>query len=67
MNEPLHTIRFPGETDEYRRARDELLRAEIELRGNGEAVAAGDRVSATRYRPAGVLDHSALCRRLAAW
>ncbi len=25
MNEPIHTIRFPGETDEYRRARDELL------------------------------------------
>jgi predicted dithiol-disulfide oxidoreductase (DUF899 family) len=40
MDEPLHTIRFPGETDEYRRARDDLLRAEIELRRNGEAVAA---------------------------
>lgn len=40
MNEPLHTIRFPGETHEYRRARDELLRAEIELRRNSEAVAA---------------------------
>jgi predicted dithiol-disulfide oxidoreductase (DUF899 family) len=40
MNEPLHTNRFPGETDEYRRARDELLRAEIELRRSSEAVAA---------------------------
>jgi predicted dithiol-disulfide oxidoreductase (DUF899 family) len=40
MNEPLHTIRFPGETDEYRRARDELLEAEIKLRRQIEAVAA---------------------------
>ena len=30
----------PGESDEYRRARDELLRAEIELRRQTEAVAA---------------------------
>jgi predicted dithiol-disulfide oxidoreductase (DUF899 family) len=28
----LHTTRFPGETDDYREARDELLRAETELR-----------------------------------
>ena len=28
----LHTKRFPGESDDYRRARDELLRAETELR-----------------------------------
>jgi predicted dithiol-disulfide oxidoreductase (DUF899 family) len=40
MAEPLHAVRFPGETDEYRRARDELLRAEIDLRRKGEAVAA---------------------------
>ena len=32
MNDGLHTVRFPGETDEYRRARNELLEAEIELR-----------------------------------
>ena len=38
MTEPLHTTRFPSETGEYRRARDELLRAEIELRRNSEAV-----------------------------
>ena len=38
--QPLHDTRFPGETDEYRRARDELLRAEIELRQQTEAVAA---------------------------
>jgi hypothetical protein len=25
MTEPLHTVRFPGETDEYRGTRDELL------------------------------------------
>jgi len=36
----LHEARFPGESDEYRRARDELLRAEIELRRQAEAVAA---------------------------
>ncbi len=28
----MHTNRFPGETDDYRRARDDLLRAEMELR-----------------------------------
>jgi predicted dithiol-disulfide oxidoreductase (DUF899 family) len=32
--------RFPGESDEYRRARDDLLQAEIELRRQVEAVAA---------------------------
>jgi predicted dithiol-disulfide oxidoreductase (DUF899 family) len=40
MTEPLHTVRFPGENDEYRRARDELLEAEIEVRRSTEAVAA---------------------------
>jgi predicted dithiol-disulfide oxidoreductase (DUF899 family) len=40
MTEPLHTIRFPGESDEYRRARDELLEAEIDLRRRTETVAA---------------------------
>jgi predicted dithiol-disulfide oxidoreductase (DUF899 family) len=40
MTEPLHTVRFPGENDDYRRARDELLRAEIDLRRRTEAVAA---------------------------
>ena len=40
MTEPLHTVRFPGENDEYRRARDELLEAEIDLRRRIEAVAA---------------------------
>jgi len=39
MTEPLHTVRFPGESDEYRRARDELLEAEIDLRRRTEAVA----------------------------
>ena len=33
-------IKFPGETEAYRAARDELLRAEIELRRQTEAVAA---------------------------
>ena len=36
----LHDTRFPGESDEYRRSRDELLRAELELRRQVEAVAA---------------------------
>jgi predicted dithiol-disulfide oxidoreductase (DUF899 family) len=40
MAEPMHDVRFPGETDEYRRARDELLRAEVDLRRKTEAVAA---------------------------
>jgi predicted dithiol-disulfide oxidoreductase (DUF899 family) len=35
--------RFPGETDEYRRARDELLTAEIDLRRQIEAVSASRR------------------------
>ena len=40
MTEPSHTLRFPGESDEYRRARNELLEAEIGLRRQIEAVAA---------------------------
>jgi predicted dithiol-disulfide oxidoreductase (DUF899 family) len=43
MPTPLHTVRFPGETDEYRHARDELLESEIELRRQEEAVAAARR------------------------
>lgn len=39
MTETLHTVRLPDETDEYRRARDELLQAEIQLRRQIEAVA----------------------------
>jgi predicted dithiol-disulfide oxidoreductase (DUF899 family) len=36
----LHTVRFPGESAEYRAARDRLLEAEIALRRQTEAVAA---------------------------
>jgi predicted dithiol-disulfide oxidoreductase (DUF899 family) len=36
---PVHGKTFPGETEEYRRARDDLLRAEIDLRAQTEAVA----------------------------
>ena len=36
----LHEARFPGESDEYRRARDELLKAEVDLRRQIERVAA---------------------------
>ena len=39
----MHDFRFPGESDEYRRARDELLKAELELRRQIESVAAGRR------------------------
>jgi predicted dithiol-disulfide oxidoreductase (DUF899 family) len=36
----LHSFRFPGESDSYRHARNQLLKAEIELRRNVEEVAA---------------------------
>jgi len=36
----LHPERFPNESAEYRRARDQLLRAEIDLRRQVESVAA---------------------------
>jgi predicted dithiol-disulfide oxidoreductase (DUF899 family) len=39
MPDPLHDFSFPGESKDYRRARDELLRAEIELRRQAEHVA----------------------------
>jgi predicted dithiol-disulfide oxidoreductase (DUF899 family) len=39
MATTLHTVRFPGETEEYRAARDELLRAEMDLRRQIESVA----------------------------
>ncbi len=39
IQDRLHAVRFPGETEEYREARDELLRAEVELRERTEAVA----------------------------
>jgi len=35
-----HAKKFPGETEEYRKARDELLAAEVELRKRVEEVAA---------------------------
>lgn len=40
MADSLHSIRFPGENDAYRKARNELLEAEMALRRNIEAVAA---------------------------
>jgi predicted dithiol-disulfide oxidoreductase (DUF899 family) len=40
MSQPLHAVRFPGESAAYRAARDQLLRAEIELRRQVEATAA---------------------------
>jgi predicted dithiol-disulfide oxidoreductase (DUF899 family) len=36
---PLHSVRCPNESDEYRTARDALLQEEIELRRHTEAVA----------------------------
>jgi len=40
MSASLHSIRFPGESDSYRAARNELLEAEIRLRKSIEEVAA---------------------------
>jgi predicted dithiol-disulfide oxidoreductase (DUF899 family) len=40
MAESLHSIRFPGENEAYRKARNELLEAEMALRRNIETVAA---------------------------
>jgi predicted dithiol-disulfide oxidoreductase (DUF899 family) len=40
MEPLLHSVRFPGETDVYRRSRDRLLKAEMELRRQVEATAA---------------------------
>jgi predicted dithiol-disulfide oxidoreductase (DUF899 family) len=40
MSELIHDHRFPGESDAYRSARNELLQAEINLRRNIEEVAA---------------------------
>jgi predicted dithiol-disulfide oxidoreductase (DUF899 family) len=37
---PLHKVRFPDESAEYRRARNRLLRSEMDLRRQSEAVAA---------------------------
>jgi len=39
MSDSLHNKRFPGESNEYREARNELLKAELELRDNIEKVA----------------------------
>lgn len=39
MTAGLHAFRFLGESEEYRRARNELLEAEIELRRQLERVA----------------------------
>lgn len=40
VQSPLHSFRFPGESDSYRAARNALLEAEIALRRNIEEVAA---------------------------
>jgi predicted dithiol-disulfide oxidoreductase (DUF899 family) len=39
MSTVKHSVRFPGESESYRAARNELLDAEIQLRSNIEAVA----------------------------
>jgi len=39
----LHAARFPGESRKYRAARDQLLKSEIALRRQTEAVAAARR------------------------
>lgn len=49
----LHATRFPGESAEYRAARDKLLEAEIALRRQVEAVAAQRRA----LPPGGLVAH----------
>jgi len=39
MSDSKHSVRFPGENESYRAARNELLDAEMQLRRNIEAVA----------------------------
>lgn len=39
MSDSKHSVRFPGESESYRAARNELLAAEIQLRSSIEAVA----------------------------
>jgi predicted dithiol-disulfide oxidoreductase (DUF899 family) len=39
LQSPLHSVRFPGESDSYRSARNQLLQAEVALRKQVEAVA----------------------------
>jgi predicted dithiol-disulfide oxidoreductase (DUF899 family) len=39
MAESAHDVRFPGESEDYRQARDALLRAELDLRAQIERVA----------------------------
>jgi len=48
---PVSSVRFPGESSAYRRARDKLLNSEVELRRHVEAVAAERR----KLPPGGVL------------
>ncbi|MGH9722422.1 MAG: DUF899 family protein [Bryobacteraceae bacterium] len=40
MESSLHSVRLPGESVEYRAARDQLLQAEIDLRERTGQVAA---------------------------
>jgi len=40
MTKMLHSVRFPGESERYRQARNELLQAELKLRQHLEEVAA---------------------------
>ncbi len=44
VGKSLHDVRFPGESDAYRRQRNELLKAEVELRRHVEKVAAQRRM-----------------------
>jgi len=41
MEESLHSVRFPGESPEYRSARDQLLKVELELRSPGTWTRSG--------------------------
>src|SRR5437899_3057366 len=65
MADPLHPVRYPGESDAYRAARTRLLQAELDLRRQLEAVAAlrrelplGGRVENVFIRTADGIFHS---------
>jgi predicted dithiol-disulfide oxidoreductase (DUF899 family) len=49
----MHSYRFPGESPQYRQARDELLKAERDLRGQVERVSAMRRA----IPPGGLVPH----------
>ena len=48
MTTSRYKVRFPGESESYRTARDKLLDAEVEMRRTVESVARSERVRSPR-------------------